>query len=172
MAVSAMPQYRFKTVLDITPDDLHAMGAKAVGLDIDNTIVFDGTMHFLEGVELWIQSIQNAGFPVTIISNAMHLRVHLVAKKVGLPYLAMAKKPRGHKLVKAAAKMGVPVSALAMVGDQLFSDMQAANACGAIAVYVDPMDGKTRYPRYYARRRRREAPILAEFEKKQGYGVQ
>lgn len=42
-----MPRYRFRCVLDITPEDLKKMGAKAVGLDIDNTIAPDGTLNFV-----------------------------------------------------------------------------------------------------------------------------
>ena len=75
------------------------------------------------------------------------------------------------KIKKAAKKMGVDISEMAMLGDQLFADVKAANKCGAIAVRIDPMKGETRFPRYYAKRRAKEAPILAEFEKTHGYGV-
>ena len=57
-----MPRYRFKCVLDVTPADLQKMGAKAVGLDIDNTLAPDGTMKFIDGAKEWIDNIQDAGF--------------------------------------------------------------------------------------------------------------
>lgn len=163
--------YRFKRVTDITPADLRKMRVKAVGLDIDNTICFDGTMDFIEGIHEWIQSIKNAGIPIMIITNATNPRAGRVAKALSLPYVHLAKKPFSFKLKIAAKKMGVETTEMAMLGDQLFADIKAANKCGAIAVRIDPMQGETRFPRYYAKRRRKEAPIIAEFEKNHGYGV-
>lgn len=163
--------YRFEKVTDITIEDIKNMGAKAIALDVDNTICFDGSMNFAEGVFQWIDTIKNAGIPMMIITNATEPRAGRVARKVGLPYLHLAKKPWSFKLKKAAKKMGVDISQMAMLGDQLFADVKAANKCGAIAVRIDPMKGETRFPRYYAKRRAKEAPILAEFEKTHGYGV-
>lgn len=164
--------YRFHQVTDISISDLEKMGAKAVALDVDNTICFDGSMTFAEGVFQWIDTIKEAGIPIMIITNATEPRAGRVAKKCGLPYLHLAKKPWSFKLKKAAKKMGVDISEMAMLGDQLFADVKAANKCGAIAVRIDPMKGETRFPRYYAKRRAKEAPILAEFEKSHGYGVE
>ena len=163
--------YRFKRVTDITPSDLEKMGVKAVGLDVDNTICFDGTMDFIEGIHEWIQNIKNAGIPIMIITNATNPRAGRVAKALSLPYVHLAKKPFSFKLKFAAKRMGVNINEMAMLGDQLFADIKAANKCGAVAVRIDPMQGETRFPRYYAKRRRKEAPIIAEFEKNHGYGV-
>jgi predicted HAD superfamily phosphohydrolase YqeG len=66
--------------------------------------------------------------------------------------------------------MGVKINEFAMVGDQVFADVMAANDCGAIAILVDALTGKTRFPIFYATRRRKAAPIIAEFEKSHGYG--
>ena len=106
-----------------------------------------------------------------IITNATNPRAGRVAKALSLPYVHLAKKPFSYKLRIAAKRMGVNVTEMAMLGDQLFADVKAANKCGAIAVRIDPMEGETRFPRYYAKRRRKEAPILKEFEKEHGYGV-
>ncbi len=168
--ISPLPKYRYKSVLDITVEDLHKMGAKAVALDIDNTICNDGKENCIDGLDAWLEEIQNSGIKAIIISNAMPKRPRNVAKRLNLPYLAMARKPKAHKLIKAAEMMGVKITELAMVGDQLFADVQAANACGAIAIRVEPMEGETRFKLYYARRRAKEAPVIKEFEKLHGYG--
>lgn len=163
--------YRFKCVTDITPDDLRKMEVKAIGLDIDNTICFDGTMNFAQGIHEWVSEIKDAGFPIMIITNAANPRAGRVAKALGLPYVHLAKKPFSFKLRIAAKQMGVNVTEMAMLGDQLFADVKAANKCGAVAVRIDPMQGETRFPRYYAKRRKKEAPIIAEFEKNHEYGA-
>ncbi len=166
-----MPKYRFKSVLDVRPEDLRKMGAKAVGLDIDNTLAPDGTMKFIAGAEKWVREIQAAGFPVILISNGTILRVGPIAKRFSLPFVALSMKPRPRGLLRAAKKLGVPVTQLAMLGDQLFSDVLAANRCGAIAVRIDPIPMKSLYPHYYKWKEKRERPILEAFEKLHGYGV-
>lgn len=168
--VSPMPKYRYKSVLDLSVEDLHKMGAKAVALDIDNTICNDGKENCISGLEEWIANIQNAGIRVMILSNAMPRRPKNISKRLGLPYLAMARKPKPHKLLKAADMMGVEIQELAMVGDQLFADVMAANACGAIAIRVEPLEGETRFKKFYERRRAKETPVMKEFEKLHGYG--
>lgn len=166
-----MPKYRFRSVLDITPEDLHKMGAKAVGLDIDNTLAPDGTLKFIDGAQEWIDSIRAAGFPITIISNGTIFRVGPIAKKFGLPFVSLSMKPYANGLHRAARRMHIDIRELAMLGDQLFSDVKAANRCGAIAVRIDPIPMKSLYPHYYAWKEKREEPILEEFEKMHGYGV-
>ncbi len=168
--ISPMPKYRYKSVLDITVEDLHKMGAKAVALDIDNTICNDGKTNCIDGLTEWISAVQGAGIKLMIISNAMPRRPKLVAERLGLPYLAMARKPKAKKLIEGAKMMGVEIHELAMVGDQLFADIQAANACGAIAIRVEPMEGETRFKLYYAHRRAKETPFIEKFEKEHGFG--
>ena len=168
---SAMPRYRFKNVLDITIEDLHKMGAKAIALDIDNTICNDGKENCIEGLEEWLAKVQDAGFKIMIISNAIGKRPRRVAEKLGLAHLSFARKPKAHKLVQGAKLMGVEINEMAMVGDQIFADIMAANNCGAIPVLVDALQGETRFPIFYANRRRKEKPIIEEFEKLHGYGV-
>lgn len=166
-----MPKYRFKSVLDISVEDLNKMGAKAIALDIDNTICNDGTTKCIDGLENWVEEIQKADIKIMIISNAIPRRPKIISKALGLPYIANAKKPKPHTLIQGAEMMGVEIQELAMVGDQIFADILAANACGAIPVLVDSLPGKTRFPIFYAIRRKKALPIIAEFEKLHGYGV-
>ena len=168
--VSPMPKYRYKSVLDISVNDLNKMGAKAIALDIDNTICNDGKTNCIDGLKDWLIEIQNAGIKVIIISNAMPRRPKIVSDELGLPFIASAKKPKFHTLIQAAEMMGVKISEFAMIGDQVFADVMAANDCGAIAILVDALKGRTRFPIYYAIRRRKSIPIIKEFEKLHGYG--
>lgn len=167
-----MPRYRFKCILDVTPEDLHKMGAKAVGLDIDNTIAPDGTMKFIEGIREWVKMISDAGFPIMIISNGTFIRVIPISKYLGgLPYIHLSFKPFPYSLRKAAKRMNVDITELAMLGDQIFSDIKAANLCGAIPVRIDPLPTKSLYPHYYEWKAKREIPYIEAFEKLHGYGV-
>ena len=168
-----MPKYRFRAVIDITVDDLRKMGAKAVGLDIDNTIAPDGTMNFTEGIREWIESINKAGIPITLISNGTIFRVRYISNYLGgVPFVHLSCKPHTWGLKRAAKRMNAGIKELAMLGDQLFSDIKAANKCGAIPVRIDPLPAKSLYPHYYKWKDKRERPILELFEKEHGYGVE
>jgi HAD superfamily phosphatase (TIGR01668 family) len=167
---SPMPKYRYKSVLDISVDDLHKMGVKAIALDIDNTICNDGKTNCIDGLDEWLKKVQDGGIRAMIISNAMPRRPKIVSKMLNLPYIANAKKPKSHTLVQGAEMMGVKINEFAMIGDQIFADIMAANDCGAVPILVDALPGKTRFPLFYATRRRKSAPVIAEFEKLHGYG--
>ncbi len=168
-----IPRYRFRCILDVTPDDLKAMGAKAVGLDIDNTVAPDGTYNYIDGIREWVKTITEAGFPITVISNGSLFRVVPISRYLGnLPFVHLSRKPSPRGLIKAAKRMDVDVTELAMLGDQLFSDVKAANRCGAIAVRIDPLQAKSLYPHYYEWKASREKPYIEEFEKNHGYGVE
>lgn len=167
-----IPKYRFRCITDITPEDLYKMGAKAVGLDIDNTIAPDGKFKYVDGIREWVKEIEGAGFPITLISNGTLIRVIPVSKYLGgVSFIHLSLKPHPRSLIKAAKRMNVDISELAMLGDQIFSDIKAANRCGAIAVRVDPIPMKSLYPHYYEWKSKREAPYIKVFEEKHGYGV-
>ena len=168
-----IPKYRFRCVLDITPEDIRKMGAKAIGLDIDNTIAPDGTFRYIDGIREWIKTIQDAGIKITLITNGTLIRVIPISKYLGsLPYIHLSMKPFPHSLIKAAKRMNVDISEMAMIGDQLFSDIKAANKCGAISVRTDPLPAKSLYPHYYEWKARREEKYIKRFEEKQGYGIE
>lgn len=73
------------------------MGARAIGLDIDNTIAPDGTFKFLKGVEHWLDTMRKAGIPVIIISNGTVFRVGPIAKNSACRMFALlqSRSPRG-----------------------------------------------------------------------------
>ncbi len=92
------PKYRFHSVLDVTPEDIRKMGARAIGLDIDNTIAPDGTFKFLKGVEHWLDTEEKAGIPVIIISKIRTVfRVGPIAKNLVCRMFALSesRSPRG-----------------------------------------------------------------------------
>ena len=161
-----MPKYRFHSVLDVTPEDIRKMGARAIGLDIDNTIAPDGTFKFLKGVEHWLDTMRKAGIPVIIISNGTVFRVGPIAKKVRPAVCLRCCKAEAQGALKSCRKARrADREARYARRSDFFADIKAANRCGAIAVRIDPMPAKSLYPHYYAWKAKREEPIIKEFAK-------
>ena len=154
------PARVFARVTDITPDALAAAGARALAVDIDNTLAYDSTFTFFPGVRGWAARMQAAGVPMIIVSNTYPLRARLLASKLGVPYVAMAKKPSPAGFLRAAQTLGVPVSALAMAGDQLFTDIRGANAAGCVPFLVRPQHREVLRFFYYRRLRKKERELL------------
>ena len=132
----------------------------------------DGTFRYIDGIKEWIKLITDSGIPLMIISNGNYFRVRAVAKHLGsVPFIHLSRKPSPRSLIKAAKRMNIDIGEFAMLGDQLFSDIKAANRCGAIPVRIDPLEGKSLYPHYYKWKAKREAPYIKKFEAEHGYGV-
>lgn len=133
----SMPKFFYDSITDITPEDIFSMGGKAVGIDLDNTTVYDSTLTLFPGVKKWLSDISEAGLPVIIVTNTYNIRAKLIAKKLGnIPFIANADKPGTACYFKAAYIAGVNISEFVMIGDQLFTDVQGANKAGAISVRV------------------------------------
>ena len=164
--LNAIPKYEYEKISDISIDDLKAMGVKAVGIDIDNTTAYDSSFKVLSGVRSWIKNVQKAGFKVIIITNTYSFRAKHFSRKMGhIPYIAMARKPLTKNFFVAAKKLDIDVSELAMIGDQLFTDIQGANAAGAVSVLVHYAKPEVLFGSKFKRLRERERNYL----KNKGY---
>ncbi len=162
-----MPKHRFKSVCEITVDDLKRIGVKGLLLDIDNTLIYDETLTPLPGVREWVKSMDSEGIPMAIVSNAIPPRVYITAKKLGIRhYIYSAKKPKPDGLLRAAQLLGLDISQVAMVGDQLKTDMLSANTAGAVAVFTDRARDEKIFKFYFKKARDGEKELLEEFERR------
>lgn len=159
--VNATPQYLFNCLTDITADDFRKMGVKLIGVDLDNTSVYDFTMIPVKGVRNWFREIQQAGFKVVLISNSFELRGRVMGKLFGCDSYGPADKPDTKLMVKAAADAGVEPHEMALVGDRLFKDIVGANNFGAVSVYVKPYKKEFMVPFYWKKARQAEVDYLS-----------
>ncbi len=157
---NSTPKYFFDKLTDITPDCFLEMGAKAVGIDLDNTSFYDGTYKPFPGFYEWLEAMKKAAIPVIIVSNTYEFRAKRIAAKLGLPYISDANKPDTKCFYEAAKRCNVNISEFAMVGDQLFTDVQGANNAGAISVRVKYMTREIVFGIRFRLVRRRERLYL------------
>lgn len=137
------PQYRFGRAMDITPDDLEKIGARAVLLDIDNTLAFHGDSTPYPGAAEWVSEISGRGIPVILISNNGPERVAPFAEKLGVAYEANAAKPLTCGMKRALKKAGVEPKDAAVVGDQIFTDVLGGNLLGGKVILTEPLGPET-----------------------------
>ena len=165
-----IPDYLFHSVLDISPEDLKKRGIKLVAVDADNTLVYDNTIDFIDGAKDWVKSVRESGLEIAVVSNASPNRAKKISAHLGIKTYGASFKPSPKGIYKAARDFGVNTSEIAMIGDQISSDIVAANRSGAVSIKTDKVADEIRFARMYARRRKKEKEVMDEVLKTKGYG--
>lgn len=159
-----MPDYYFEHFYDITPEFLLSKGIEALLIDIDNTIapyevsVPDGK------IIKWFDSLRTAGIKAAFISNNNAERVELFNREIGILAYADSGKPSTKTLKLAVKEMGVPLSNVASLGDQLLTDALAAHRLGVPVIIVPPIKDKKNL--FFRTKRLIERPFMKKFMKK------
>ena len=136
------PNLYLKNVKEIKYEMLKNNGIKGLILDVDNTLL-DYYKNMLDGLENWCEAMKEKGIKFCIASNSNNRdKVDNISKKLGIPYIFFAKKPLKGGLNKAARLMQIKNEEVAVVGDQIFTDVLGANRCKMFSILVDPINEK------------------------------
>ena len=165
-----IPDYLIHSILEIEPEDLIRLGVKLVAVDADNTLVYDNTIDFIDGAKEWVDKIRNSGLEIAVVSNASPNRAKKISRHLGIKTYGASFKPSPRGIIKAARDFGVSVNETVMIGDQISSDIVAANRSGAISIKTDKIANEIRFKKLYERRRRKEAAVMNEILKTKEYG--
>ncbi len=139
MALFYPTLYR-RRITDLTADDLRALGAQGILLDIDNTLTTHDNPALDAGVSAWLSEMRQAGFALTVVSNNRDERVRPFAEAIGLGFQARAAKPLPRGYRAAAKAMGLTPRQCVAVGDQIFTDILGANLAGMRSVLLEPIE--------------------------------
>jgi len=130
-------------VQNITPALLAQHDVHALILDIDNTLTVHNDPNIAPEVRSWLQQMQQAGVELIILSNNRPERVAPFAGALGLRFIANGKKPLGSGFARCLAQLQAQKKQVAIVGDQLFTDMLGGNLFGCRTVLVDLIEPET-----------------------------
>ena len=156
---------KFDSITDITLEHLTALGVTALCIDADNTSGYDARPEPLPGVPEWVKSMQDAGVQVLLLSNAGAKRAGIFADKLGIPVVGLAAKPLVHGYFMACLKLRKTPGQVAMVGDQLFTDILGANLAHMKSIYVFPFAKEERSRVSFGIRRGLEKVVFSLQEK-------
>lgn len=131
------PNYILNSVTDITPEFLKDNNIDALLLDVDNTLsVAHGNKALKNGVPEWLSLMRENDVPMMILSNAKTKRAKLFADSVALDVIGMSAKPLPLGYIKAVRKLRLKRKNVAMVGDQIFTDVLGGKISGVKTVFV------------------------------------
>lgn len=161
-----VPQHLFRNITHIRLSFLKRNGIRGLVLDVDNTLTAHGSQELAPPVEKWLKTMKRAGIHLMLGSNNTKKRVAPFAKRLGLDYASFCCKPSPIWLLQAMRRWKLPKSAIALVGDQLFTDQLAGSLYGVKVLVVRPMYHD---PKPSIRLKRRlEKPFLLHYYKRGG----
>lgn len=160
------PDLYLKSIFDLTPNRLKKLGIFALILDVDNTLRAQDESKPYDGIVDWIKTMHDAKIMLVISSNNFKKSVEPFAESLNIDYVAMSCKPLPFGLKKAIKKLSVPKNQIAVVGDQIFTDVIGGKFQGLKTILVEPIISETGY--IYKIKRLLEKPFLNYYHKKKG----
>jgi len=131
--------HRFKRIYEISPEWIVENNIEAFILDVDNTLTEHGSQLLDDRVAAWLETMRNCGERLVILSNNRERRVKPFAEKIGLSYIANGMKPFSYGVNKAVALLDCKIENIAMIGDQVFTDVLGGNIAGVKTVRLEPI---------------------------------
>ena len=136
------PDAYFNKVEEITIEFLNKNKIKALILDIDNTLI-DYSKIMTSSVENWAKNLKGQGVKIYILSNSnKKKKVENIAKILDVPYIYFGKKPLKMGFKKAKRELKEDSKNIAVVGDQIFTDVIGGNRCKMFTILVEPINEK------------------------------
>ena len=120
-----MPDFAVEAVYDLTVPSLQAQGIKAVLVDLDNTLIAWNNPDGTPEMKQWLHDLRDAGIRIIVVSNNTKKRVQRAVEKFGID--------------RAMKEFHYEKSEVVMVGDQLMTDIRAADRAGIRSILVKPL---------------------------------
>lgn len=136
------PNQYIQKVQDIGIEFLQKNKIKALILDVDNTLI-DYNKNLSDDIIKWAKDLRGQGTKLYILSNSNHKeKIKNVAETLSIPYESFANKPFKKGFLKIQKILGEKPENIAVVGDQIFTDIIGGNRCNMFTILVEPIDKK------------------------------
>ncbi len=132
------PKWWLKSVLEIDEKFIKENHLRGFILDLDNTLSMHGSPAAEQGVTEWLCEMRKLGMKMMVLSNNTKKRVAPLAKELGLEFISFGCKPLTVGVSRALRKMRLPRKSVALVGDQIFTDIIGGNLRGVGTILVEP----------------------------------
>ena len=163
------PKIYLKSITHITPAMLGRLKIRGLILDVDNTLTTHDNPTPDHKVLSWLEIMRSHDIGMIILSNNRPARVSAFAQLLGMDFVAKAGKPKPGGFRQAAGRLGLSKVDVAVVGDQIFTDILGGNIWGATTILVKPME--LEITRFFRLKRRLERDILKSYRKNRQGGV-
>ena len=134
------PDFQYESLQDILVETLQEHGIKGLLLDLDNTVAPWNDNTLSREVIEWFAKIKASGITACIVSNnRLPERVAAVADVLEILYVYKAAKPSRRAFQKGIETLGMKPEEVAVIGDQIFTDILGGNMMGLKTILVTPI---------------------------------
>lgn len=132
------PDYRIESVRELTVEWLTDTRLRGLLVDLDDTLLDDHAPVCAPEILVWVEELRAAGLGLCVVSNSGRRRVASVAETFAppLPFVCDARKPMTGGLRAALRRLDLPAANVALVGDQLFTDVLGGRRAGVRTILV------------------------------------
>lgn len=140
LARSFAPDLIVDRVTLITPEYLKDCNITGLILDLDNTLTPWQSEIIPDDILTWLDQMRHSGVQLCIASNTHNRRrLDRVAKALGMHYIQGIPKPRKLCFSKAFDHFGLGPDKVAVIGDQMFTDIWGGKRSGIHTIMVLPI---------------------------------
>ena len=148
-----LPDIYQKSIYTIDYSKLLNRGIKCLLYDLDNTIAPGNSKEVTKKTKDLFTSLKQKGFKVCIFSNSPKFRTKIFTSELKIDGISSAGKPYTWKLRRFLKNNGYDKSEVAIIGDQLMTDIKVGNKVGITTILVNPVSERdflfTRFNRFF-----------------------
>lgn len=133
------PDIKLHGITNITVELLNKFDIKALLLDVDNTMSTHHGTVLTDGLLDWIADMQQNGIKLMVLSNSKRHRIQPFAARIGLPFISLGCKPLPAGYLRGVRALGEKRKNVAIVGDQIFTDVLGGNVVGVKTILLTPI---------------------------------
>jgi len=125
---------------NVSLEELAGQGIRGLILDLDNTMVAYRQSEIVADHLTWVQDAHDRGFKMVMLSNNFTDRVTTVAEQLRIQCISNALKPLPTGFLRAKKMLALRSREIAVVGDQLFTDVLGAKLLGFYTILTEPIE--------------------------------
>lgn len=136
-----IPDMYQKSIYTISYKKLKEKGIKVLLFDFDNTIIEQGN-YSLTSKTIKLFNDLKKDFIIYIVSNSIQKnKLKKVCGQIDIPYIKDSRKPfkKGFKKLKFKS---IKENQIAMIGDQIITDVLGSNRMNYYSILIDPINNK------------------------------
>ena len=161
-----IPTMYQKSIFDIDYKKLYQKNIKCILFDLDNTIIPANISTCDDKIIELFDNIKKENIKPIIFSNSPKMRISKIAHVLKVDYVYFALKPLSFKFYKTLKKYNLKKEDVAIIGDQILTDIVGGNKVGITTILTDQISEYdsifTKFNRY------REKKIIKKINLKKG----
>jgi HAD superfamily phosphatase (TIGR01668 family) len=146
-----IPDIYQKSIYTVNYKKLKLCGIKCIIFDVDNTLESISVFKPSRKVKDLIEKLKDMGFRVVIMSNSNRKRLTPFKEMLEVDCSASSKKPLPWKFRKVLKEYKYKVDEVAIIGDQLVTDIFGGNRIGITTILVNPISSKDKFMTHITR---------------------